>query len=315
VLLTIEEPTVKFDVILTNPPFQDSVNRRKTPHKLWIDFTLSVFRRLLKDGGSLVQVSPASFASPSNIVLELMTGFQTHVLRLDTGRHFPTIGSTFSDYWIEKTSHKSSPTTVVTPHESFTIMLDRTVAYLPNDISRLSLSVHKKVMFGGGKRLPVEWDYVTAHNIRRYDANPTLVETPDPSHPYPVFHTNRTTWWSSLQQEWATAKKVMWTRSGYTKPFYDPGRLGGTDMVYFVRVNSDTEGENLAHNLNSELMRYIYKTAKWSGFGNERVFSNLPSMPTDKSLSDYEVYTLFGISDEEVSYVRQSLGADRRKAQ
>ena len=63
---------MRFDNILTNPPFQDTVNRKKTPHKLWIDFTLDVFDRLLKDGGNLLQVSPASFASPSNVVPDLM---------------------------------------------------------------------------------------------------------------------------------------------------------------------------------------------------------------------------------------------------
>jgi hypothetical protein len=76
---------MKFDVILTNPPFQDSVNRKKTPHKLWIDFTLAVFDRLLKPGGSLVQVSPASFSSPSNVVLGLMEENQTRVLRFGLG--------------------------------------------------------------------------------------------------------------------------------------------------------------------------------------------------------------------------------------
>ncbi|OJV80169.1 MAG: hypothetical protein BGO37_01910 [Cellulomonas sp. 73-92] len=305
---------MKFDVILTNPPFQDRINRKKTPHKLWIDFTLNVFDRLLREGGSLVQVSPASFASPSNVVLDLMAKHQTHVLRLETEHHFPDIASTFSDYWIEKSPNDARPTLVSIGDEHFKVELDDRVRYLPNDLSRLSLSIHSKVMFAGGPKLPVEWDYVTAHNIRRYDNNPSLRENQDADHPYPVFHTNKSTWWSSIRQGWADHRKVMWTRSGYTKPFYDAGVLGGTDMVYYVRVATDAEGRALAHNLNSALFQYVYKTAKWSGFGNERVFAGLPQVPSDSCLTDDEMFALFSLTHEEVEYVRGTLGTRRRAA-
>ena len=304
---------MKFDVILTNPPFQDSVNRKKTPHKLWIDFTLAVFDRLLAEGGSLIQVSPSSFSSPSNVVLELMEENQTQVLRFENERHFPEVASTFSDYWIRKAPNDGAPTTVYKADEVFDILLGPSVAYLPNDVCRLAMSIHSKAMFSKRPRLPVEWDYVVGHNIRRYDNNPTLVEEQTDSHVYPMFHTNRSTWWSSVQQEWASELKVMWTRSGYTKPFYDPGVLGGTDMVYFVRVNTEAEGLALASNLNLSLMRYIYKTAKWSGFGNERVFAGLPDLPRDRALTEEELNDTFGLTEEEVDYVTAAVAPRRRK--
>jgi len=299
---------MKFDVIMTNPPFQDSLNRKKTPHKLWIDFTLAVFDRLLVDGGSLIQVSPASFSSPSNVVLDLLEENQTMVLRLGNEHHFPDVGSTFSDYWIIKAPNDSRPTRVERNGESFLIELDHSIQYLPNDLSRLSMAVHAKVMFGDHARLAVKWDYVTAHNIRRKDPEPTLVMVESKTHPYPVFHTNRQVWWSSIRQPWADEMKVMWTRSGYTKPFLDLGRFGGTDMVYYVTVNSESEGRALEANLNSMVIRYVLKTAKWSGFGNERVFSSLPDLPRDSVLSDDEMFELFDLSPEEVSYVRNIMG-------
>lgn len=304
---------VKFDLILTNPPFQDTVNRNKTPHKLWIDFTLAVFDRLIAEGGSLVQVSPASFGSPSNIVLRLMEENQTNVLRFATEAHFPDVGSTFSDYWIEKRDNTERPTRVIKGLDDFEIELDRSMAYLPNDLGRISLSVHKKVMFAGLPKLAVEWDYVACHNIRRKDPNPTLVEKKDEAHPFPVFHTNNIQWWTSIRQEWADEKKVLWTRSGYTKPFYDPGRLGGTDMAYYVRVLDEGAGQALAHNLNTQVMRYIYKTAKWSGFGNERVFAGLPQLPTDRELDEQEAFDYFGLTGEEAEYVKLALAPRRSK--
>jgi hypothetical protein len=309
--LTQEEGQVEFDLILTNPPFQDSVKRKKTPHKLWIDFTLQVFDKLLKEGGSLVQVSPASFSSPSNKVLTLMSRNTTKVLRFGTGHHFPTVGSSFSDYWIEKSSNQSQVTRVQSPEGDFEFCLSEKTQYLPNDICEQSLGIHEKVMHRDGSKLDVKWDYVTAHNIRRYDKFPTLVEQQDTQHPHPVFHTNRSIWYSSIRQDWAGLKKVMWTRSGYTLPFFDPGELGGTDMVYYVAVANEVEGRNLAKNLNLLLMKYIFKTAKWSGFGNERVFSSLPDLPRDKELSDNELFQEFALTEEEVAYVESVMGQNR----
>ncbi len=299
---------MKFDTIVTNPPFQDTTNRGKTPHKLWIDFTRAVFDRLLADGGVLCQVSPASFRSPNSVVLDLMKQHRTTLIRFDTDKHFPLVGSTFADYAIWKEPNDGSETMVLVEGRRMPIVLDDEVFYLPNDLTDLGMSIHHKVVFHPKAKLQVEWDYVTCHNIRMKDPDTTLSRTRSEKHHHKVFHTNAQTWWTSLLQDFAPKKKVMWTRSGYTKPFYDPGTKGGTDMAYYVLVDSDDEGRALAHNLNLDLMQYIYKTAKWSGFGNERVFAALPDLPRDRVLSNDDLFVLFSLTPEEVRHVRRTLG-------
>ncbi len=301
----------KFDVILTNPPFQDSVQRGKTPHKLWIDFTRAVFARFLADGGLVCQVSPSSYGSPCNEVLSLMKQNETLLLRHDTNTHFPGVASSFSDYIIRKTPNSGVPTRIIVGGTEDSVVLDQNLFYIPNDLVACAIAVHRKVVFDKTRpRLRVEKDYITCHNslLKRSD---TLSHTRTERHCFPVFHTNRQIWWSSVRQPWADSPKVMWTRSGYTKPFFDNGRYGGTDMAYFVQVRNPTEGEILAHNLNLELMRYIYRTARWSGFGNERVFAALPDLPRDKRLTDEDAFALFSLTDKEVHYVRAALGQGR----
>jgi len=297
---------MRFDVVLTNPPFQDRTKRGRTPHKLWLEFTQASLEHWLADDGVLAQVSPASFRSPSNRVLELMKSYDTEWIDLDVDHHFPDVGSTFATYAIRR-SATGGATSIYQGAESIEVFLDSTLFYLPTDLSREGLAVHRKVVFESSPKLPVEKDYVTCHNIllRRSD---TLSREQTDRHVYPVFHTNRQIWWSSIRQEFADARKVMWTRSGYTKPFYDAGVLGGTDMVYFVRVSSDDEGNALAHNLNLALMQYVYATAKWSGFGNERVFHALPDLPRDRCLSDDELFDLFALTDKEAGHVRSVVG-------
>lgn len=302
---------MKFDVILTNPPFQDSLNRKKTPHKLWIDFTLVAFRNYLKDDGLYVQVSPASFSSPSNKVLKLMTDHVTEFIRFDTSHHFPTVGSSFSDYAIRKTENRNSKTLFCTSSAEFNFAFDKNTFYLPNDISPMALEIHRKLMFRNQKKFKVNWDYVVCHNINRYKSDPTLSEIETKSHKYPVFHTNRSIWWSSVLQAWAKSKKVMWTRSGYTKPFFDNGELGGTDMAYYIVVESSSEGKNLETILNSSIYQYIFKTAKWSGFGNELVFGNLPLLDYSKKWTEEEIARHFKLTKREVAYINETLGRNK----
>lgn len=298
---------MKFDVVLTNPPFQDRTRRGKTRHKLWIDFTQRVFDDLLVDGGLLCQVSPASFRSPSNSILDLFRKYRVHWVRFDTDHHFPDVAVGFSDYLLEKTEDESDVGRVTTADNVFEVRFDSELFYLPNRLNNEAISIHRKVIFETQTKLPVERDYVTCHNILLKRSN-TLSKEKTDRHVYPVFHTNNQIWFSSIQQDFASELKVMWTRSGYTKPFFDRGTLGCTDMAYFVRVPDEQRGKALAHNLNLSVFRYIYRTAKWSGFGNERVFDALPAVPFDTQMTDEELFSCFGLTEEEIVEVKTVVG-------
>lgn len=287
----------KFDCLFVNPPFQDTIKRGVTPHKLWIDFTIKSFKDFLAPDGLLIQISPTSFSSPSSKILKVFQEKLLLFLYTNQEHYFKGINSTISWYIIKNTT-VSNNSTIINGTEHYINKL----FYLPNDFSEISLSIHSKVMFNTRDKLTVNKDYVTAHNVLIKKENSTLSKTKTVTHRYPVLHTNKQTWYSSIKQSFLENKKVMWSRSGYTIPFYDDGKLGCTDLVYFATVNTDEEGLNLTNNLNTKLFKYILKTAKWSGFGNDKVYYLLPKLPnvnfTNETISEY-----FNLSCEEISYV------------
>ena len=134
------------------------------------------------------------------------------------------------------------------------------------------------------------------------------------THVHPVFHTNNKTWYSSKLQDFASKKKVMWSRSGYVKPFYDDGKLGCTDMGYYILVDSDDEGRRLVDFLSSDLMKYVFKTAKWSGFGNELVFSAIPKIDLSKDMTLKDYYKKFKITKSEQTYIDSILNPKKSKS-
>lgn len=299
---------MKFDVVIANPPFQDRVKRGRTPHKLWIKFTERTFEQWLRPGGLLVQVSPASFQSPSNRILALMQDHQTIHIDFDAGEHFAGVGSTFAWYIIENRPRRRK-TTVKSGGKSFSIALDRQMLWLPSPLTREALRIHDAVMFKPPSHLDIRHDYVTCHNSRLRTTG-TLSKTRTPAHRFPVLHTNPQTWYSSVRQPWSKQPKVMWSRSGYTKPFFDPGRLGGTDMAYYVPVADEEAGNILVANLQHPLMRYVLSSARWSGFGNEVVFSRLPAALGTRRFADTEMDEFFGLSAKESAYARAQVGGN-----
>tara|TARA_A100001234_G_scaffold24342_1_gene19035 strand:+ start:1602 stop:2498 length:897 start_codon:yes stop_codon:yes gene_type:complete len=298
---------MQFDVVATNPPFQDSTNRKRTQHKLWIDFTQQTFDKWLKPGGILLQVSPSSFLSPSNKILKIFQSKAVKYLHLDTKTYFPKVGSTFADYMIRNEPDEEK-TEIVTESGTFHQCIDSSVFYLPIDVCEHSLSIHRKVIFNQKENLDVRYDYVNCHNVNILRNTGVISKTKSDEFVHPILHTNKQIWYSKARQQWAAKKKVMWSRSGYTKPFYDDGVLGGTDMAYYVPVPTRFCGENLVHNMNSKLIRYILTTAKWSGFGNEKVFRKLPNLPVDRRMTDAEMYLLFGLNGSERNYVENYVG-------
>lgn len=299
-----------FRNIVGNPPFQDLVNRGKTQHKLWIDFTKKSVEMLPENGG-FGWVCPRSFSSPGNVVLGYIKKYKPSMISFLTNDEFSKVGNnvgiSMCHFFFTK-SVKNTSTRIVTKKETFDFSFDESVIYLPNDFCKTSMSIHNKVMFSTKEKLHIKYDYVNCHNVllRKLSADKCPIsKTKTEIHVHPILHTNRQTWYSSIRQDFAGKKKVMWSRSGETIPFYDDGIHGGTDMCYYILVNSDKEGNNLCNNLNSSLFKYILKSAKWSGFGNEKVFALLPKMD-NKQMSDEEIFNLFKLSQDEVNYVKEN---------
>ena len=90
------------------------------------------FNTLLEDDGNFGWITPNSFSSPSNKVLNLFRDYEVRELHLDTAKYFPDVGSTFSNYTIVKMMGHGN-TLVHKEGSIFDVTLDESLFYLPND--------------------------------------------------------------------------------------------------------------------------------------------------------------------------------------
>ena len=81
------------------------------------------------------------------------------------------------------------------------------------------LNLYKKARYYPGERNVIGTPSLFKTSLLKKN-NSSLSKIKTQTHIYPVFHTNKQTWYSSILQSFAHKKKVLWTRSGYQKPFY-----------------------------------------------------------------------------------------------
>jgi len=91
----------------------------------------------------------------------------------------------------------------------------------------------------------------------------------------------------SMQYE----KKILMSRSGYLRPFYDNGILGVGGDCFCILVNNEEEASRILQLLQSKLyqiqkIKQFYIDIKWNGFHHIKVLQQLPAMEISLPLED-----------------------------
>lgn len=284
---------MKFSIIAGNPPFSD-FNDISSKMPLWCEFSTTSYS-LLEKNGIIGFITPSSWMSPKNSLFELMKKGNLKSVSCNISHYFPDVSSTFT-YWIlQKSVYDGS-----TKFNDLIINLND-CPYLVEDTN--SLSIHQKVMFAKNKKLKIKADgKASSADKSNISNNKTDL------FPYEIFHTNAITFWCKKQPKDLTKSKVIFTTSGYLKPFYDEGKIGVSECSRYCLVKNKQEGIRLVSILSSKLFQYIVTTAKWSGYINGTVLTLLPALDLTETWSDENLYTYFKLTDEEIKEVEKYFG-------
>ncbi len=298
---------MKFDMIVGNPPFQDS--NSDTNNKLYTMFIeLSV--KILKQGGFMSLISPISWMgysdkkskrtsmSDGSEYKELFRTLQVHWVDLNKTATYFDVGSSFSSYIIENTlSYK--PTEIDGKKVSLT-----GVKFFPKSLSKTSLEIFNKTFYSLHPKMDVcQSAEKHATPFNKNEEKPLKEKTA--THKYELFHTssNDSSRWTDTPHTCQYVKKIIFSLSGYFKPFYDDGSLGVTHIGLWIPVNDNIQGEILISILKSKLYTFIIEQSKYSGFYLTKVLKMLPVVDFNKRWSDEELYKHFNLTKEEIDLI------------
>jgi hypothetical protein len=299
---------LKFDYVIGNVPFQD-INGNAGSMNLWsrfIDKAVSI----VKPDGFVAMISPSSWLSGGKYNPKAFKSNHVEYVDLDCATYFREVKSTFSWYIIRGNNIPRKETKCKSQQKTFIVNFDK-FSFLPTILSRENISILTKVFYNDSKKLEplaITWsnDCVASGG---FGYIPGIIST-EPSEEFnqELLHTNAIRLWTNQNIPSAKFKKVMFSQSGYFKPFYDDGKLGTTQVSFFYKVNSESEANEFLSYFNSKLYKYILeRICKYSGFISHSVFNKLPKLPENILWTNDMIYNFFDLSQEEIDLIESSV--------
>ena len=283
---------MKFDVVLSNPPYQDDTKGDAKRWPLWHKFLVKSFE-LLKLNGYLGFVTPNSWMSPG-ASYDLIASKNVLFVSLDVEKYF-SVGSTFSYYVIQNFT-KQKNTVIWNGQEEKSVDLSDQI-FLPTKVSSPSLSINQKAFGKSNPKMKFQrtTEYHTSNKALFSDDG--LVE---------IFHTNAQTLHSNAKHSNNEKHRVMISLSGYPIPKYVHG-VGASQAVAWVETENEEQGLILEAVLKSKLYQYLIVANKWSGWNSLITLKNLPMIDFSRPWTDEELYDHFNLTQEEIDLIESTV--------
>jgi hypothetical protein len=296
----------KFDIIIGNPPYQavsEKGNAKGGGNNLYTKFIYKA-NELLKKEGFLVFLNPPTFFSigrsnnkdDMNIRKDIFNKYKWFFINLQECSKYFNVGSKFIYYIIQNKEELNKEIDVVCKYNKkiFTSKINQTLLnecpYLPYLLTNESISISNKIRLISNK-------LNIFHSPDNRCDKKHVFKTKDNIHIYPIQATGSQIVYSSIKCKNQTDKKVLMSRSGYLKPFYDNGINGVGGDCYSYLVKDENEANKITTLLNSNIYKFYIDIHKWSGFHHLKVLQDLPYIELSNLINT------INLSKDEITFI------------
>lgn len=281
---------MQFDVIIGNPPYQDSSNAAKN-NKLWMKFTF-LGLSLLKPGGYMSFVTPRSFVGrtlqPAKIRALLTGDYSLLKVNHDADSYFK-VGVDIC-YWVASKL----------PYEGVTNVVEGNKGRVIDLREELPLLVAKKQQDGIAEKIN---EIVKRDSTVRLNSVANEVEfAPAEDGKYKVYTSGRKKFYFTNEVpnnagQWKVAYGYSATYKGW---FVTRDAVAGSHRMVYVETPEEgvAIGETLMHPV---MMFYLDNWRKTAGF--TPAIKNKGCLPDIRGLTDSQIQQLFELTDEEWAYI------------
>ena len=296
---------MKFDVVLGNPPYQDSnkvsENRKNTNKPLWYLFVEAI-PQLITERGTVAFVTPTSWIQPTSLIHKSIASKKLTYVKVYNKSPF-NVGTTTS-YWIQapngadkvEFATDTDSTIIKLQHHEMSLLPVKTTNFL------LALSILKKLVTDGASIPAIATTFHHSHS------KPTIVRRDkDRFFCYPVFHTHQQTLWTNTPNELHGLPKVIVSKTGtFNKTYYDEKSSISQGAVALL-VKDSTEGNNLINLLQQNVYKFINDSLRAHSTVPTPVLKNLPMVDLSRSWTDEELYKHFNLTLDEIKLIEETI--------
>lgn len=305
-----ENIDMKFDVIVGNPPYQESKDHGKKVTgngALWVKFTLKSIE-LCKDNGYVAFIIPDSWTAPTydlmgsrkSIFNDYFKKYNLIYINFNVKKYFAGVGTDPSAFVLKKDSNYLT-TSVITPSEKFNIDVTNT-SFITRDVNSIALSIHEKVLNQNENNRLCKM---------RWTKNVTSIKTENEKskeycHPFVDHHAGKPLRWANTLDPDALKRKILIPYVGKYQCIIDSnGELGARESVSVLFLNDNETYESANSFFNSKLVTYIMNTNKWTQYVLSQIINYIPINDYTKVWTDNELYAHFNLTQEEINYIEQ----------
>ena len=311
--------SIKFDIIIGNPPYQEVTTEGISKHgsgKIYPNF-IQYSLQLLVDDGYLLFITPNTWFTGVSKTGQILNLFKKYnLLKINCSnisRYFPKVGTGTLVYFLLQKNNKYNATELLQSNKYILNIKDK--EFLPNILNRFSISILDKTLFSKQyskfKFIKDSGPFHIKYGLKdlktlttRSDDIDRVKKVKDDIHLCPIFHTNKQTLYSSIENCFQKHKKILISQSSKFEPFYDNGQLGFTQNVVAILVNSKKEADHIIKILHSKLYTFLLDCIRYSKNITIHYLNFFPC-PTDlnENFTDEDLYTLFDLTKEEIEYL------------
>ena len=306
---------VKFDIVIGNPPYQNGGAAGN--FALWPLF-ITKAAASLKDGGHLSFIVPQTWAS--NAIIAKKNAKDVSVVRstvLSTGRlidvdftvgKYFNVGSTFSAFTWQK--NRAGLTRITTECGDHSVDYT-TLPWLPIFGGELTLSILTKTVWGEHPKEALINDGKEICGFRNGSAKvadsksskfSNLIANTSAQYSKGIYL------YSAEKQSCHGVAKIIFSDSGYAKPFYDKtGEYGLGHHARGIIAKTQKKANAIICMMESKLTRFIAQTKCETGTASAiaRIQDCLLSL--DAPMTDAEIYKKFNLSAAEIKLIESTV--------
>ena len=301
-----------FDIIIGNPPYQqvdEKGHSKGGGNNLYSKFIYKGYELLKKDG-YLVFINPPTYfgvgrsnnKDDMNIRKDIFNNCNILYINLEEcNKYFPNIGSLFIYYVIQKNERINKKLEIICRYDNknYTSIINQQLLndmiYIPYLLTNMSINICKKIK-------DTENKLKIFHSPDNRGDKKHVKKLKNEEFKYPIQATGVQVLYSSKPCKNQYDKKVLMSRSGYLKPFYDNGVIGVGGDCFCCLVNNKEDGDYIIKLLESKLYKFYININKWSGFHHLSVLQDIPYIKID-NINDEYIYKYFKLDEEEIKFV------------
>ena len=302
----INDDNCKYDLVVANPPyakFLDNGNRTSKNHNLIKDFIIKTLS-LLKPNGYLLYITPDNWMSLSdrNTLIKDLTKLQIHYLNIHCAKkYFRKIGSSFTWYLIENCeSYKDFCVEGLWKRKNYTSNVKSQVRdYIPLLYNETVQKILEKTI--DNEKLE-KYKVETSSDLHKYTKRDLISTEQNEIYKYKLIHTPKQTVYSKRPHKFQDGFKVFISTTDTYKIFID--ECGMTQSIVFIRCESKQQAEIIKETLQHDLYKFLNNICRWGNFNNIRILQRLPVYKDDDK---DDIYSHFGIDENEKKYIESNL--------